>query len=203
MSLADANPFKAHSDWEHNACVEGFMGFDELARYYIRSADALVSCAVDDHSLLDVHVYSICFLYRHAIELILKDLAWKSEYLLKGEKRFAQNDWKELGRHRLQDIWSTVKPNALALLRADFPIDNNEVSHLEGLFGQVQEHDRDSFAFRYPIGKTGRTHPSLRHVDVRALHGTVHQAFDCLEKIGALIGDLYDQQAENEHGSSE
>src|SRR5262249_497182 len=135
-----------------------------------RSADSLVDSALSDHMLLDVHVHSICFLYRHGLELVLKDLVWKSHYVATGEKRFAERDWQELGRHRLQDLWNSGCESAGQVLGPDFPLSASATSHVESLLTQFERHDPDSYSFRYPISKKkGRTHPSLTNVNLRVL----------------------------------
>src|SRR5438128_3349444 len=136
MHSAESNPFKAHADWQHNACINNFMQFAELADCHIRSADSLVDSALIDHTLLDAHVYSICFLYRHGLELLLKDLVWKSHYALTGTKRFAKNNWQELARHRLLDLWRGVTENSREILGANFPLNPNESREVETLFAQ-------------------------------------------------------------------
>jgi hypothetical protein len=200
MDTSEPSPFEAHADGQHNACVDNFMQFVELANCYVRSADILVSSTIEDRSMLDVHIYAICFLYRHALELILKDLAWKSHYAETGIKRFTQDDWKELGRHRLQDLWQTMSANGRRLLGVDFPLSTREACQVGDLFAQFEQHDPDSFAFRYPISKNkkGRTHPSLRHVNVRVLHEKVRHVFDLLGRLCELIGYLCEQQSESE-----
>ncbi len=84
MTTTDSNPFRAHPDWEHNACIQNDMQFADLAHSYTRSGDELVESTLRDRSLLDVHIYAVCFLYRHALELYLKDIIWKSHYALTG-----------------------------------------------------------------------------------------------------------------------
>jgi hypothetical protein len=202
MDAAETDPFQAHPEWEHNACINNWMQFIELADCYVRSADTLVSSALSDHMLLDLHVHSICFLYRHGLELILKDLLWKSDYLATGTKRFAEKDWQELGRHRLQELWQNGSENARKVLGANFPLNPSEAYQVASLLTHFERHDPDSYSFRYPISKKrGRTHPSLTNVNVRVLRDTVHQTFDRLKTLVEFIDDYYDQQTESERSA--
>ncbi|MGD8453607.1 MAG: hypothetical protein PVJ57_17470 [Phycisphaerae bacterium] len=72
------SPFVAGSESKSNACIAAYRGFQELADDLRRSADTLVVQAMRDSTMLDVHIYAICFLYRHSFELLLKDLSWRS-----------------------------------------------------------------------------------------------------------------------------
>ena len=203
MDATQPEPFRAQPDWTDNACINNWMQFAELASYYVRPADNLVSNALNDHMLLDVLVYPICFLYRHGLELILKDLSWKSHYLATGEKQFAKNDWKELGRHSLQELWQVGGEKAALVLGADFPLSTTDAQSVELLLNRFERHDPGSFSFRYPISKKkGRTHPDLANVNVRVLRESVHHVFQRLESVVGLVDYHYDQQSENEAESN-
>jgi len=188
MEKTPIDPFCPHGDVDQVACINNWMQFAELADHYIRSGDTLVAAALADHMLLDVHVQPACFLYRHGLELNLKDLAWKSQYLVTGKKRFAEKNWKELGQHRLIDIWDGAKIASKTVLRADFPLDSSKEKKLRSFLTQIEEHDPDSYSFRYPISKKkGRTHPKLNNVNLATLKAEVHNAFDQIKGILDMI----------------
>lgn len=164
------------------------MQFADLADHYICSADALVIVALEDHTLLDVHVQPVCFLYRHGIELLLKDMAWKSHYLVTGTKIFAQKNWEKLGTHRLGVIWSEAKSAAKTVLGADFPLDSTKVNEVQSFLAQIEEHDPDACSFRYPISKKKcRTHPQLINVNLVDLRTKAHNTFDQITVIQEMI----------------
>lgn len=160
------------------------MGFDQLSAYYIASAEALVECSLRDHSLLDSHVHAICFLYRHGLELILKDMVWKSHYLLTGEKRFMSSNWQKLGRHRLMDLWKQCRPDSERVLPDGWPLDRKADGIIEALISQIERQDPDSSSFRYPIGKkTGRTHPNVNNINIRVLSDCMHEVSNRLTHV--------------------
>jgi hypothetical protein len=198
---SDSNPFKAQPDWEHNACVNNFMQFSELGSAYARSGDDLVETMLHDCSKLEVHVYSACFLYRHALELCLKDLVWKSHYALTGEKRYAERDLKELGLHELTRLWTPAVRNAEKLLGDDFPLDTGQREAVRTLLDQFEQHDPGSYSFRYPIlkekqkGKDRRTHPELKHVNVSALREKVRQVLSWLAEISEGLNYHVEQRS--------
>jgi len=192
-----ADPFRSQGDVDENACIDNWMEFNQLAMCYIRSADALVTSALEDHNLLDVHTYAVCFLYRHGLELILKDMVWKSHYLLTGTKRFVLSDWQELGRHRLNDLWKQGRADTEKVLDDDMPVNAIADEQVTQLLIQFERHDPDSYSFRYPIGKkTGRTHADLMNVNLRVLRECVQQAFDRVETLLGCIDYCCEHQSD-------
>src|ERR1035438_7408976 len=138
----------------------------------MRAADALVKIAVEDRSVLDVYVSPLIFLYRHAVELFLKDLLWQSHYLACERKGFIKD--KCFRTHDLWKLWQQLKGNCQRVLGADFPLVPDDVELLEELFAQIQKHDPGSDAFRFPFDAKGNiSHASLSHVNVRSLYENV------------------------------
>lgn len=183
------DPFEAHPDWHNNACIDNYMQFGELAQCFLESADALLMCAVNEPRTLDGHVYAICFLYRHSCELLLKDLAWKSNYAATGDKGFAKT-------HRLGHLWNDVYARTKSLCGSDFPLNAEETEAVKALIANVEEHDPSSDSFRYPFSsKLQRTHPTLRHVNVRALHETTHQLLDYLSRLYTPVDYFYEERS--------
>lgn len=189
------DPFEPQGELDENARI-GFIDLSQLSEHYVKSADALVKCSLDDHCLLDVHVYAICFLYRHGLELMLKDIVWKSHYLLTGEKRFAKSDWRELGRHRLNDLWTRGCPDTKSVLPGDWPLAPKAEKQVTQLLLQFERHDSDSYSFRYPFGKkNGRTLSDLNNVNIRVLR-------DCVAEVSVHLSILItclDWCCENQH----
>ncbi len=166
------------------------MQFEELAEHYRDSANTLVACTAENRSVLDVHVYAICFLYRHAFELQLKGLFWQSGYALNGDKRLWMN-------HGLRSLWGEVEKRGRKLLRTDFPLTTKEAAWVKQLFADIEEHDPQSDAFRYPIDtKKQRTHPSLTNVNVRALRESVYEVSTLLGRVHDMVAYHYSQRSE-------
>jgi len=196
MKARAKNPFKAQPDWQYNACIDNYMQFERLAGCYLRSADALVACAIEDTSTLDVHVYAIWFLYRHSIELMLKDLIWKSDYAVFGNKQF---NFNEMAHHRLQDLWRDVELRTHKLLGEDFPSKQEQESQMQELFKELQKHDPDSYSMRYPFDKKKkRTHLSLTHVKIHTLRKRAHQTIDFLYLLLEMVNFHCDERSEYE-----
>jgi hypothetical protein len=188
MNKETTGPFCSNGAVNQVACINNWMQFVQLAKDYIHSGDTLVKTALNDHMLLDVHVQPICFLYRHGLELLLKDLTWKSHYLLTETKIFAEKDWKELGRHRLCKLWNSAIRDAETSLGSDFPLDSTGKLQVQSFLAKIEDHDPDSYSFRYPIGKgKKRTHPQLTNVNIAALRDSVGETFDLIATVLDLV----------------
>ena len=190
MNTDDQKIFKPHNN-KWNACLQNYMGFSQLAGYYLESANALIEGTIENRSKLDVYVYSAVFLYRHSVELLLKELIWMSNYLLCRGKTFPHH-------HKLMDLWSCLKSNAKSLLESEFPLNKEEVRYVEATLGEIMKHDPESDAFRYPLNKKmQRPHSDINYVNVRSLYERFNQIHE--EYFGRLlymIGCLYDAQSE-------
>jgi hypothetical protein len=190
MQRKSENPFQVHSDWHYNACVSNCLQFWEIGNYYVRAADALVQDTIEDSSLLDVYVSPLVFLYRHAVELFLKDLLWQSHYLAFGIKGFIKD--KGFQTHDLLKLWQQLKKNCQGVLGTAFPLSTHDIEMLEQLLAQIQKHDPRSDAFRFPFDVRGNvSHASLSQVNVRSLYESVHQAVNSLGNLKEIVTDYY------------
>lgn len=203
MNSPIIDPFKAQGEMHENACIDNWMQLSGLANCYIRSADSLAKSALDNHSLLDVHVFSICFLYRHSLELILKDVGWKSHYCLRNEFIYARDrkKWGVFGSHCLIKLWQRCIGDARKVIGDGFPINSTESRQLKSFLEQIERHDPDSYSFRYTFSTDRvRTHLSLTNVNIRVLSEMVHQAYQRIIAILTLIDCELEQKMESEHG---
>jgi hypothetical protein len=117
------------------------MGYKEAADVIIR-----ITLDSDDTSKLDTLVYPICFLYRHYIEIALKNIYLTNTKDTEEEKIQTLKSCQ----HNLLMVWHKVKP----LIIADFPDDDATIlDAVEDYIKQFCVADNSSFAFRYPINK--------------------------------------------------
>jgi hypothetical protein len=67
--------FKGDADWWHNACLNFSLDMGIGYVYgYKKAADILVEYIKDTKTNQDYLVYPIVFLYRHHLELIIKEI---------------------------------------------------------------------------------------------------------------------------------
>ena len=189
MNNHDQKLFKPlGSRW--NACLQNYMEFAQLARYYLESANALIGRTIDDRSKLDVYVYSAVFLYRHSVELLLKELIWMSNFILGRGKTFPK-------KHELMVLWRSLKNNAKSLLTSDFPLNDEEVQYVETTLEEIIKYDPESDAFRYPLDKKmQRPLSDVYHVNVKSLYERFNQIHEYFGRISFMIDYLYEAQSE-------
>jgi hypothetical protein len=118
----------------------------------------------------DFLVYPIVFLYRHYIELTLKEIIARTPYLI--ERDLSEAEKKHLTGHRLDLLWSDFKPLSGDITKAggwvDLPIE--DINGIDDYIRQISEIDPDSQRLRYSHLKKGEpslpeqlTHINLRH----------------------------------------
>jgi hypothetical protein len=130
-----------------------------------RAADILAAHVLATFSGGDLVIYPIIFLYRHQLELSLKEIIVKGNELL-------DEPIKLKTIHPLRDLWSDCRT---VLERLDVSIDIPEVEHFEACISQLDRLDPQSMSFRYPVTKTGvPTLPAtLKSVDLQNLQKTM------------------------------
>lgn len=166
---SDSNMF-CHYGWEGI----GAFAFWRYATAYYDSAEILFEKFVKSagqNDILDGTGITMCFLYRHFVELSIKYLYVK--FVCTGEeeyKAFLNNG------HKLNSLWNATKPKLIALKeRVGSSVDLNVIEHY------IQEFDifdKDSMTMRYPVNKKDLSPMNeCTRLDIINLH--------------ARVGDLY------------
>jgi hypothetical protein len=143
--------------------------FISYSQAYIEAADRLVQTL--DKRSSDTLTLPIVFLYRHYVELTLKDL------IIQGNKKYNKPLTKIqqgiLVRHRIDLLWQELKP---LLQQAHSAEKSEEIEAVEACLLEFSNVDESSFSFRYPVDKknnpTLKNNPHLRaleYIDVRHL----------------------------------
>lgn len=155
-----------------------------LARYgknYKEAADAILSAAINRDGIYpDTVVYPAIFMYRHYLELTLKDIIWRAMRL----EREGQYNWKK-ANHRLEVLWLEAK----RLLKQHYATKApKEIDFLDGPIGEFVTYDPTSMAFRYPFDKHGNRHlQDLSHVNLEHLMEVMDRVANTLS---CLASDL-------------
>jgi hypothetical protein len=134
--------FRSDEDPQSDAWLNwALRGWDAYASGYLEAANLLVEKALETGQRTDTLIYPMAFLYRHYLELRLKEIIVQSRGLLAG-----QSDFKR--EHRLLVLWNSVR----LILENVWPngptIDLNAV---ENVILQFHDLDSKSEAFRYPV----------------------------------------------------
>lgn len=181
-----------HGDWWNNAVLNRMTGEEwwVYAEGYARGAAVLVRHVVDGNRDLDFLVYPIVFLYRHHLELALKDLIHGASELL-GRPCDTSNE------HRLNVLWENAKP----LLQAVWPEGDEEtLVVVESRVSELAAVDKRSLSFRYPETNTGT--PSLpldlTHINIRTLGEVMAEIVEFLSACRLGISSMKEARDEYE-----
>ena len=186
--------FRPGESFHLNACVGrngGPYSFGAYSRGYFDAGDRLVQSIFDNHRYVDIIVYPLVFIYRHAVELGLKDLASRVPPLL-GETQTIQLT------HRLLDNWRIVRGY---LERCDGGLnDPDPIQLVEKVLADFVQLDPKGETFRFPEDTHGNPHlqdTSIINVEVFAsAMEKVHEAFEFWFDVTSILwNDLSDSQS--------
>ncbi len=160
-----ASPSSTKEDWYH------------LMNGYKDAADFLVAHTAETRGDLRKLGNPIMFLYRHHLELALKDLIRDCRGLLRRDEIFPKT-------HRIDELWQVC----CGLLHEISPgmSDNEEIQHTTRLLADFQKIDPMSVAFRYPEDKD-RNPPVLGEAafdlsTVRDVVGKISLLLECISE---------------------
>jgi len=156
--------------------------FGVFAKGYFHAASTLAGGLLLRIGFRDFDAYPVVFLYRHSLELYLKNIIYKAA-LLMAFKHMDDIDAKLYNTHDL----TVLSEKAAMILQRLFPGDaslrqfSKEIVKISSEFSDI---DASSSAYRYPVDRTGN--PSTRPnqvVNLGALHRTMSEL---LEKMDTL-----------------
>jgi len=133
-------------------------------------------------SFPDYEAYPIMFLYRHALELYLKNIIYKSA-LLSAFKNMEDIDAKLYNHHDLNQLSQKATDILRRLFLNDKGIElvSKRVLQISSEFSKI---DPDSFSYRYPIDRNGNysTKPH-QVVNLEAVHHAMCELLEDLDTI--------------------
>ena len=136
--------FGSAQHWPTNAHLnQSAEDWDVYADGYRKAAELIAASVAEDPIHVDYCVYPLVFLYRHYLELRLKQILRRGGYLLDEEPVFPKN-------HDLIDLWKRAR----GYLKRIWP-DSDELQDLDKVITAFAMIDPVSFAFRYPVTKKG------------------------------------------------
>ena len=189
-------------DWWNNACLNVIAGGDEhgYTEGYRRGARLLVEHVMEHQRDQDYLVYPIIFLYRHHVELALKNIISHMPYVL--DQKLTEAEEKHLGKHRLDLLWQNLKPKLDAMAGAAgwsrLPADDLE--GIDSYIRQLTALDPDSFSFRYTRSKKGAPSlPSeLKRINLRHFAELLERLADYLDTLDSAVTVLEEGKQEME-----
>ena len=186
-------------DWRSNGCLNPSWG-DARVGYtegYRRGARVLVQHVVENQRDQDYLVYPIIFLYRHHIELALKNLIMKAPFLV--ERSLSDSEKGHLKTHRLDLLWQDLKPMFVDICKVAGwnNLDSADVDGIDDYIRQLSGLDPYSYSFRYTHSKKGD--PSLPQdvqVNLRNFAEMMERLADYLDALDAATDHLEEIKAE-------
>ena len=142
----DRNPWDPPNPW------------DLYARGYLEAAGHLSARAIEAGREFDTSIYPIVFLYRHYLELRLKELIVQGSALTEVPSNLKLN-------HHIDELWRSVRK----ILEKIWPNEpGTELEAVELCIGELCAVDKKSDEFRYPFRRDGgQTLPELKHLNLR------------------------------------
>lgn len=186
-------------DWPLNACIQHWGEVDYAYKAGFRRAALQLAermCEQPVHQ--DSIVYPIVYLYRHHVELMLKDIFRLAVDLL--ELPISAGQERRLGRHDLAQLWSMVRPMLVPVCELAGS-DHLPVADLEGIdayMRQLNAHDPNGESFRYARSRDAiRTLGSnLVHINIRSFAVHMEKLADYLAGLESWLGMLIDGRNE-------
>lgn len=186
------SPFDPTFSFSHNAHVDtSHLAGSTYASGYFLAAHLLTQHVRKDKTERNLLVFPICYLYRHNLELNLKEL------ISAGQRVFGPIN-AHVTHHRIKDLWAVGKQ----LLRKADPgrPDPHEFGNVDRVIDYISVVDEDAQAFRFPKKMNGdRSLDTVSEIDLESLGEMVNSVtlylWGCIDWI-----DYIEQSTPKESG---
>ena len=179
------------SDWHNNACLN-YMP-DHGTAYtegYRRAADILINHIDESGRDQDFLVYPVLFLYRHHLELLIKQIIGLALALAEDpdKHQYKKDD------HNLNNLWPLAQKLILEVDDSYRPSDFKIVKEVVKALHQADERATD---FRYAKRNDGtRSLEGIHYVNTRRFGKNMGEASDLLDGVDNGLRYLLDCKAE-------
>ncbi len=181
--------FATNADWWHNACLNYTCNkWDAYATGYKDAADIIVARVVETHQGMDNLVYPVAFLYRHYLELRLKEIIIHGRQLV-GAPRVGK--WN----HDIGKLWCTARQ----LLEQIYPKDSKANLNIVGECIEVFcQFDLTSTNFRFPANNDDSpTLTGVNRINLRHLGEVMGRIAGLLDSASTAISEYLISHADN------
>lgn len=151
--------------------------FGVFAKGYFMAAKKLCEYLLSKNSFSDYEAYPVIFLYRHSLELYLKNVIYKSA-TLSFYKQIKDLESRLFNIHDLVKLAEIVA----ALFQKLFPQNNelkNIIENVRVISIEFSSLDANSYAYRYPIDREGN--PSTKRnqrVNLNAIYNSLNEILE-------------------------
>lgn len=179
------------SDWHNNACLN-YMS-DHGTAYtegYRRAADILIRHIDETARDQDFLVYPVVFLYRHHIELQIKQVTGLARQLLRRD----DSPGSDKVTHNLNSLWEAARK---LLLQADETLTPSSFRRVSSVIRALNEADLRATGFRYARTREGgRSLEGIHYINTRRFGEQMAAASDDLDGIDNGLRYLLDLENE-------
>lgn len=189
----ESDVFREGPDWWNNAIADYRPGdWWPYVNGYLRAADHLVDKIDAGASGVDSLVYPIMFLYRHYLELAMKENIRAAEWILDRPSELIQG-------HNLMR-WADRLKAALNAISKEFEEDAPKFPDLDRVVKAFHQLDPGSTVARYPLTNDMKPQNLPPRVNLRILRDRVAEASAELVGIRSVLGTVEEMKrdAENE-----
>jgi hypothetical protein len=173
--------FKSGEDWWHAACIGHFdQGWDAYAFGYKMAGDLIVKHM--EYIEKNYLVFPIVFLYRHYIELRLKEIIKNGYSLLNSDNQIHYT--KE---HNIDSLWNET----INIIRKAL---QNQAKHyvdaLDKLIKEFSKVDPSSYCARYPVDTKGIPFKyDISYINLRNLSKVIEGMANLLDEVSIGISE--------------
>lgn len=181
--------FSENGNWQTNACLNFQPDMSHGYIYgYKKAADSLVKGISKERTEIDYLIYPIVFLYRHHIELQLKNLL-ELNILLHGSEEKVPTD------HKIKNLWPRVKGYYRKINNSN---NQKEIKFIDKIIDELCTIDPESMNFRYSKMKDGKLpNKHLSRINVEVFSSVVGKVSDALETFEYQLNAEIDNKFEN------
>lgn len=171
-------------DWQNNSCPHWYASSNNwslIAEGYKNAAGKLVELVISRKAIPDEMLYPVLFLYRHYIELRLKEI-------IQLGNRIATGNWDASHGHDLNSLWDKVEP----VLRDKVSgMTDEEIKAIGNIIKQLQEVDtQNAEVFRYPKTTKGKVSlEDLSHINLRHVRDVINEVAWILDGSVDFLGE--------------
>ncbi len=182
---SDANFYLRNSGLEVDLCCKENLDleFYNYSRKFKVSASMIMEYLIDgdDIRALDCYFFTLAFLYRHSIELVLKAICFKHITENNRRKEFLRDTF-----HNLGEIFECVKSFEESSLNEDI----EGANWLTEYFKSINDIDKESDSFRYPFSINYNGKYTIKpifdkqtHINLVAFANKMEIAFELLSEV--------------------
>ena len=176
--------FTTDVDWWNQASISYYRKPEKLSLYaegYKIAGDLIIDYVKKNRIEQDALIYPMVFLYRHYIELVLKDIIKDSRKIFDEKVEFPET-------HKISSLWQIVK----GYLRRTKDLNNTkDIESVDKIMEEFAIQDPDSMSFRYPEDKKGNELLSnLNNVNLRQIADVVDALHSYFFGVQSILGEL-------------